>query len=97
MMELERRARREKTVETMIKVMRALAERGKPWSELERELAGQMSTATLSKRLKNGLRHGLITRTLRPDGRVIYELTAKGKAVLEWMEENKKGIRPGGS
>ena len=49
-----------------------------------------MSTATLSKRLKDGLRHGLITRTLRPDGRVIYELTAKGKAVLEWMRENDK-------
>jgi len=50
-----------------------------------------MSTATLSKRLKNGLRHGLIVRSLRQDGRVIYELTAKGKALLERArEENRK-------
>jgi len=83
-------ARAARTVETLLKVMEALEEGGKPWSELEARLAGQMSTATLSKRLKDGLRHGLITRTLRPDGRVIYELTAKGKAVLEWMRENDK-------
>ena len=88
MIELRPRGRKEKTVKTMIKVMEALEEGGKPWSELEARLAGQMSTATLSKRLKDGLRHGLITRTLRPDGRVVYELTAKGKAVLEWMREN---------
>ena len=84
------RPRAARTVETLLRVMEALEEGGKPWSELEARLAGQMSTATLSKRLKDGLRHGLITRTLRPDGRVIYELTAKGKAVLEWVRENNE-------
>jgi len=52
-----------------------------------------MSTATLSKRLKNGLRHGLIVKNIRQNGRVIYELTAKGKALLEQVRENRKSSR----
>jgi len=79
--------RRDRTVETLYKVLEALEEGGRTWSELEDELKGQMSTATLSKRLKNGLRHGLVVRTLRSNGRVIYELTAKGKALLERARE----------
>jgi len=70
--------------------LEALEEGPKPWAELENRLTGEMSTATLSKRLKNGMRHGLIVRGLRQNGRVIYELTAKGKALLEQMKENEK-------
>ena len=77
---------RPRSVETFFEVLRALGEGGKPWSELEALLGKKMSTATLSRRLKDGMRHGLIVKTLGPDGRVIYELTAKGRMVLEMAE-----------
>ena len=70
-------------------VLEALQEGGKTWSALEAELGKEMSTATLSKRLKNGIRHGLVVKTLRPDGKVVYELTAKGKALLDWAREKE--------
>ncbi len=81
-------AARPKTVQTLYKVLEALEDGGKPWSDIEALLAREMSTATLSKRLKDGMRHGLIVRSLRENGRVIYELTAKGKALLEWARES---------
>ncbi|RLF92933.1 hypothetical protein DRN52_07235 [Thermococci archaeon] len=84
------RAGTEKTIQTLRRVLEVLEEGGKPWAELESCLSKEMSTATLSKRLKNGLSQGLIVRSLRGNGRIVYELTAKGKALLERAKKKKK-------
>jgi len=69
--------------ESLYKVLNVLREGGKTWSEIEKALSGTLSPATISRRIKNGLNQGLIMKTLRDDGKVVYELTAKGLALLE--------------
>jgi len=86
--EEEHKARMSRRVEeSLYRVLSVLREGGKTWSEIEEALSGTLSPATISRRLKNGINQGLISKALRENGRVVYELTAKGIALLERLTE----------
>ena len=81
---------RDRRVEkTLFKVLKALREKQLTWTELVEKLSREVSPATISRRLKNGINQGLITKTLRENGKPAYTLTAKGTALLEKLEKKR--------
>jgi len=79
-----RNSRIEKTLYTVLKTLKG---KQLTWTEILEKLQGKVSAATINRRLKNGLVQGLITKTLRENGKPAYTQTAKGVALLEKIEE----------
>ena len=83
------RTRDRRVEKTLYKVLETLKEKPLTWAEIVGILIHKVSSATISRRLKNGINQGLITKTLRENGKPAYTLTAKGTALLEKLEKKR--------
>ncbi len=83
--DLVRETREGRVLRSLFMVLKALESEPLTWTELVRRVE-RLSPATISRRLREGLVQGLITKTVRDDGREVYYLTAKGKALLEALK-----------
>ena len=83
--DLVRETREGRVLRSLFMVLKELENEPLTWTELVRRVE-RLSPATISRRLREGLVQGLITKTVRGDGREVYYLTAKGKALLEALK-----------
>ncbi len=75
-----------RVMRSLFKVLKALEGEALTWTELIRRVE-DISPATVSRRLRECLMQGLVTKALRDDGREVYYLTAKGRALLEALKK----------